>query len=132
MELTPTWYLVLAAILFAIGAGYQVVAVDAFSYYPEEAPVTDLSGFTPNVEAILAFEPDLVVLVSHGFDDEGYSVHPSFSSSWTPCCAFSPCHRLPLKKRSVFPHPALLCFRWHLRIQTSCSCWLTFYCDVSL
>ena len=48
-------------ILFAIGAGDQVVAVDAFSYYPEEAPVTDLSGFTPNVEAILAFEPDLVV-----------------------------------------------------------------------
>ena len=48
-------------ILFAIGAGDQVIAVDAFSYYPEEAPVTDLSGFTPNVEAILGFEPDLVV-----------------------------------------------------------------------
>lgn len=47
--------------LFAIGAGEQVVAVDAFSYYPEEAPVTDLSGFEPNVEAILGYEPDLVV-----------------------------------------------------------------------
>jgi iron complex transport system substrate-binding protein len=47
--------------LFAVGAGEQVVAVDAFSYYPEEAPVTDLSGFEPNVEAILGYEPDLVV-----------------------------------------------------------------------
>jgi len=48
-------------LLFAIGAGEQVIAVDEFSYYPEEAPVTDLSGFAPNLEAILAFEPDLLV-----------------------------------------------------------------------
>ena len=48
--------------LFAIGAGGQVVAVDSLSNYPAEAPVTDLSGFEPNVEAILGFEPDLVVL----------------------------------------------------------------------
>ena len=48
--------------LFAIGAGEQVVAVDSFSYYPEEAPVTDLSAFDPNIEAIAAFEPDLVVI----------------------------------------------------------------------
>lgn len=48
--------------LFAIGAGDQVVAVDEFSTYPEEAPITDLSGYTPNLEAILAFEPDLVVI----------------------------------------------------------------------
>jgi iron complex transport system substrate-binding protein len=47
--------------LFAIGAGEQVIAVDSFSYYPEEAPVTDLSGFEPNVEAIAGFEPDLVI-----------------------------------------------------------------------
>ena len=47
--------------LFAIGAGDQVIAVDAFSYFPAEAPVTDLSGFEPNVEAILGYEPDLVV-----------------------------------------------------------------------
>lgn len=46
--------------LFAIGAGDQVVAVDEQSNYPEEAPITDLSGFTPNVEAILAYQPDLV------------------------------------------------------------------------
>ncbi|MFP5332254.1 MAG: ABC transporter substrate-binding protein [Acidimicrobiia bacterium] len=48
--------------LFAIGAGSQVVAVDEYSYYPEEAPVTDLSGFTPNLEAIVSYSPDLVVV----------------------------------------------------------------------
>lgn len=48
--------------LFAIGAGDQVVAVDDQSNYPVEAPMTDLSGFTPNVEAILGYSPDLVVI----------------------------------------------------------------------
>jgi iron complex transport system substrate-binding protein len=47
--------------LFAIGAGRQVVAVDDQSDYPKAAPQTNLSGFTPNVEAIAAFRPDLVV-----------------------------------------------------------------------
>lgn len=47
--------------LYAIGAGDQVVAVDDRSDYPADAPVTDLSGYTPNVEAILGYEPDLVV-----------------------------------------------------------------------
>ncbi|RVX39206.1 iron complex transport system substrate-binding protein [Nonomuraea polychroma] len=48
--------------LFAIGAGPQVVAVDSQSNYPAEAPKTDLSGFKPNVEAIVAQKPDLVVV----------------------------------------------------------------------
>jgi len=48
--------------LFAVGAGEQVVAVDEFSTYPAEAPITDLSGFTPNIEAIVGYEPDLVVI----------------------------------------------------------------------
>ena len=48
--------------LFAIGAGTQVEAVDDTSNYPEDAPVTDLSAFTPNAEAIAGYEPDLVVL----------------------------------------------------------------------
>ncbi|WP_419150161.1 ABC transporter substrate-binding protein [Rhodococcus pyridinivorans] len=47
--------------LYAVGAGDQVVAVDDRSDYPTDAPVTDLSGYTPNVEAILGYEPDLVV-----------------------------------------------------------------------
>ena len=55
-------------ILFAIGTGEQVVAVDEFSYYPPEAPVTDLSGWNPNVEAVLSYEPDLVVIVNDAND----------------------------------------------------------------
>jgi iron complex transport system substrate-binding protein len=48
--------------LFAIGAGKQVVAVDDQSDYPSQAPKTKLSGFTPNVEAIANYHPDLVVV----------------------------------------------------------------------
>jgi iron complex transport system substrate-binding protein len=50
--------------LFAIGAGSQVVAVDDQSDYPRAALAkrTRLSGFTPNVEAIAGYKPDLVVL----------------------------------------------------------------------
>jgi len=48
--------------LFAIGAGPQVVAVDNQSDYPKQAPHTSLSGFTPNVEAIAGYKPELVVV----------------------------------------------------------------------
>jgi iron complex transport system substrate-binding protein len=58
VSLSPT----ATEMLFAIGAGDQVIAVDDYSYFPEEAPVTDLSGFDPNVEAIIGYEPDLVIL----------------------------------------------------------------------
>lgn len=51
-------------ILFGIGAGSQVVAVDDNSDYPSNAPFSKLSSFTPNVEAIAAYHPDLVVLQS--------------------------------------------------------------------
>jgi iron complex transport system substrate-binding protein len=47
--------------LFAIGAGDQVVAADSYSDYPAAAPTTDLSAYEPNVEAIAAYDPDLVV-----------------------------------------------------------------------
>jgi iron complex transport system substrate-binding protein len=47
--------------LFAIGAGDQVVAVDDQSNYPADAPRTKLSGYQPNVEAIAGYDPDLVV-----------------------------------------------------------------------
>ncbi|MEB8326586.1 ABC transporter substrate-binding protein [Dietzia kunjamensis] len=53
--------------LYAVGAGDSVVAVDEQSDFPSEAPVTDLSGYTPNLEAILGYAPDLVVLT----DDTG-------------------------------------------------------------
>lgn len=49
--------------LFAIGAGGQVAAVDNQSNYPEEAPTTDLTGFEPNLEAIAGFDADLVILM---------------------------------------------------------------------
>src|SRR5207253_7919775 len=45
--------------LFAVRAGSQVVAVDNDSDYPTSAPHTSLSGFTPNVEAIAGYKPDL-------------------------------------------------------------------------
>jgi ABC-type Fe3+-hydroxamate transport system substrate-binding protein len=48
--------------LFAIGAGDQVEAVDDNSNYPEDVPTTELSAFTPNAEAIAEYAPDLVVL----------------------------------------------------------------------
>ncbi len=48
--------------LFAIGAGDQVEAADDNSNFPAEAPTTDLSAFTPNAEAIVGYDPDLVVL----------------------------------------------------------------------
>ena len=48
--------------LYAIGAGSQVKAVDNDSDYPPQAPQTKLSGFQPNVEAIVGYKPDLVVV----------------------------------------------------------------------
>ena len=57
LSLSPT----ATEILFAIGAGEQVFAVDDQSNYPPEAPISDISGWSPNLEAILDVEPDLVV-----------------------------------------------------------------------
>jgi len=49
--------------LFAVGAGPQVVAVDNQSNYPAEAPMTELTGFEPNLEAIAGYGADLVVIM---------------------------------------------------------------------
>jgi iron complex transport system substrate-binding protein len=49
-------------ILYAIGSGKQVIAVDDLSNYPSEAPMTKLSAFNPNVEALLNYKPDLIIL----------------------------------------------------------------------
>ncbi|HSO13746.1 MAG TPA: cobalamin-binding protein [Anaerolineales bacterium] len=51
-------------ILFAVGAGSQVVGRDEFSDYPEEAKAIESIGGSfgeYNVEAIVALEPDLVL-----------------------------------------------------------------------
>jgi iron complex transport system substrate-binding protein len=58
VSLSPT----ATEMLYAIGAGSQVKAVDDDSDYPKQAPMTKLSGFTPNAEAIAAYKPDLVVI----------------------------------------------------------------------
>ncbi len=59
VSLSPT----ATEMLYAIGAGTQVVAVDEFSNYPPAAAAlgTSLSGYEPNIEAISTFEPDLVI-----------------------------------------------------------------------
>jgi iron complex transport system substrate-binding protein len=60
ISLSPT----ATEVLFAIGAGDQVLAIDDQSNYPPEAlkKPHDLSGFEPNVESIAALKPDLVVI----------------------------------------------------------------------
>jgi iron complex transport system substrate-binding protein len=63
VSLSPT----ATEMLYAIGAGKQVVAVDDQSNYPASAPITKLSGTQPNVEAIAGYSPDLVVAA----DDTG-------------------------------------------------------------
>ncbi len=58
VSLSPT----ATEILFAIGAGDQVVAVDQYSNHPEDAPISDLDGFSVNVEAVAAHDPQLVTM----------------------------------------------------------------------
>ena len=49
-------------ILFAIGAGNRLVGIDDFSNYPAEpADILKLGSFSPDLEQIVALEPDLVV-----------------------------------------------------------------------
>jgi iron complex transport system substrate-binding protein len=60
ISLSPT----ATEMLYAIGAGSQVVAVDEYSNFPAEAVAlgTKLSGFEPNIEAISSYSPDLVIV----------------------------------------------------------------------
>jgi iron complex transport system substrate-binding protein len=48
--------------LFAIGAGSQVKAVDKNSDYPASAPHTKLDSYQLNAEAVANYRPDLVVV----------------------------------------------------------------------
>jgi iron complex transport system substrate-binding protein len=57
VSLSPT----ATEMLYAIGAGSQVKAVDLNSDYPPGVARTQLDGNNPNVEAIAAYKPDLVV-----------------------------------------------------------------------
>jgi len=58
VSLSPT----ATEMLYAIGAGSQVKAVDSYSDFPKNAPRTKLNADDPNVEAIVAYKPDLVVV----------------------------------------------------------------------
>ncbi len=58
VSLSPT----ATEMLFAIGAGPRVVAVDDQSNYPAKAPRTKLSGYKANAEAVLKYRPRLVVV----------------------------------------------------------------------
>jgi iron complex transport system substrate-binding protein len=59
ISLSPT----ATEMVFAIGAGDQVIGVDDFSNFPPEAEakMQGLNGFEPNVEAIAALDPDLLL-----------------------------------------------------------------------
>jgi iron complex transport system substrate-binding protein len=60
VSLSPT----ATEMLYAIGAGPQVKAVDSYSDYPPNAPKTTLNAYDPNVEAIAKYNPDLLVVAS--------------------------------------------------------------------
>ncbi len=57
VSLSPT----ATEILFAIGAGEQVKAVDKNSNYPASAPHTTLDAYQLNAEAVARYQPDLVI-----------------------------------------------------------------------
>jgi iron complex transport system substrate-binding protein len=57
VSLSPT----ATEMLFAIGAGDQVKAVDKNSDYPAEAPKTDLDAYQLNAEAVAGYRPDLII-----------------------------------------------------------------------
>ncbi len=48
--------------LYAIGAGAQVKAVDKYSNYPKGTPMTGLDGLNVSAEAIAKFHPDLIIV----------------------------------------------------------------------
>jgi cobalamin transport system substrate-binding protein len=57
VSLSPT----ATEMLFAIGAGAQVKAVDKNSDYPAAAPHTKLDAYQINAEAVAGYRPDLVI-----------------------------------------------------------------------
>jgi len=69
-------------ILFAIKAGPQVLAVDDNSNYPANAPTSALSGFAPNLEAIVALNPDFVILNKDSAKSD--AIHKSLTNLGIP------------------------------------------------
>ncbi len=75
VSLSPT----ATEMLYVIGAGSQVKAVDEYSDYPPGTPRTQLDGNNPNVEAIVQYKPDLVVM-----SDEAPSVDKQIETLGIP------------------------------------------------
>ena len=76
--------------LFAIGAGGQLIAGDLFSDYPPEAgQLPQLDSFNLSVESVIDFDPDLVVLTF----DPGDAVS-AFDAVGIPTVLFSPASTL--------------------------------------
>ena len=89
VSLSPT----ATEMLYEIGAGDQVVAVDSLSTYPAEvsSKVTKISAYEPSVEAILAYEPD-VVLISNDMNkitEQLESISSRKITVWTGAAAAS-------------------------------------------
>ena len=87
VSLSPT----ATEMLYAIGAGDQVVAVDSLSTYPAEVSdkVTKISAYEPNAEAILGYTPD-VVLISNDMNkitEQLQSVSSQKITVWTGAAA---------------------------------------------
>jgi iron complex transport system substrate-binding protein len=89
VSLSPT----ATEMLYAIGAGDQVVAVDSLSTYPSEVAnkVTKMSAYEPSAEAILGYTPD-VVLISNDMNkitEQLQSVSSRKITVWTGAAAAS-------------------------------------------
>ena len=87
VSLSPT----ATEMLYAIGAGDQVVAVDSLSTYPAEVAnkVTKISAYEPSAEAILGYTPD-VVLISNDMNkitEQLQSVSSQKITVWTGAAA---------------------------------------------
>ncbi|SDP43204.1 iron complex transport system substrate-binding protein [Actinopolyspora xinjiangensis] len=57
VSLSPT----ATEVLYEIGAGEQVVAVDEYSTYPERAPREDISALNVGASTVSEYRPDLVI-----------------------------------------------------------------------
>ncbi len=87
VSLSPT----ATEMLYAIGAGDQVVAVDSLSTYPAEVAdkVTKMSAYEPSVEAIIGYTPD-VVLISNDMNkitEQLQSISSQKITVWTGAAA---------------------------------------------
>lgn len=78
------------SMIYDIGAGSEVVAVDKYSTDPPNAPRTALSGFETGAESYLAYRPDLVVLAQ----DPGGTITHQLAAAGVPALVLSAANTL--------------------------------------